>query len=379
MLRVGAGLSTEGDARQAALEATLSARAGAPPMRPALALAFASPHHAERAAAVVDAVHEAASPERLIGCVGEAVLAGAREVEGRPAVSVWLAWLPEPAPTYHVQFAGEVGGWEGWPEGEPGETHLLICDPFTFPADAFLRSLESARPETRVVGGMASGGAGPGDTVLFLDDRVLRSGAVGARLPRGVRVETVVSQGCRPVGPAYTVTRSDGNVILELAGRPPLELLRELYASLEARDRALVGRGLHVGLVMDEYKPEHERGDFLIRGVLGGDRETGAIAVGDRVPVGATIRFHVRDADSADEDLRSLLSGVEERPAGALLFTCNGRGSRLFATPDHDAGLVSERLGAAPLAGFFCAGELGPVGGRSFLHGYTASLALFYE
>jgi small ligand-binding sensory domain FIST len=189
----------------------------------------------------------------------------------------------------------------------------------------------------------------------------------------------LVSQGCRPIGRAFTVTRAEGNVIHELGGRAPLERLQELVEASSPRDRELLGRGLHVGRVIDEYITDPERGDFLVRGVLGLDPQTGALAVGEAIEVGQTIQFHVRDAETADEDLRTLLDGANGTAAGALLFTCNGRGTRMFSVPNHDAALVSERLGGAPLAGFNCAGEIGPVGGKNFLHGFTASIALLDE
>ncbi|HEX6207843.1 MAG TPA: FIST N-terminal domain-containing protein, partial [Actinomycetota bacterium] len=336
--------------------------------RATLALVFSTPHH--EPAEVLDAVREAASPEAVVGCVGQAVVAGPREVEDGPAVAVWLGRLPDRVEPYAVTFDGER--FVGMPEGSG--THLVIADPFTFPADAFLDDLEERRPGTAVIGGMASGVYPPGSTRLFMNDEVVTTGAVGARLPGGVAVRALVSQGCRPVGPPFTVTRAEGSLIEELGGRSPLDRLREIYAAADERDRGLLADGLHLGRVVDEHA---EEGDFLIRGVLGADRDTGAMAVGDRVRVGETVRFHVRDADSADDDLRRALAGVD-RPRGALLFTCNGRGRRLFAGPDHDAALVAEELGEPPVAGFFAAGELGPVGGRSFLHGFTASLALFY-
>ncbi len=195
-------------------------------------------------------------------------------------------------------------------------------------------------------------------------------------------VHTLVSQGCRPIGNPYTITAAQGHVISELGGIPPLVRLRELARALPAHDTQLLARGLHVGIVMNEYQAERRQGDFLIRSVVGADEESGAIAVGDEVQVGQTLQFQVRDAHSADSDLRRTLeqevATLGGRPAaGALLFTCNGRGSRLFSEPDHDAGLLAKTLGQMPVAGFFCAGELGPVAGRSYLHGFTASIALF--
>ena len=231
------------------------------------------------------------------------------------------------------------------------------------------------------MGGLASGGLRMRQSRLFLDGRVLPGGAVGAHLP-GAEVHPLVAQGCRPVGDPYTITRADGNLIVELGGRPPLARLRELAATLSARDRDLLARGAHLGLVIDEYQAEPGQGDFLIRGIAGADPGSGAIAVGAEVETGQTVQFHVRDARSADEDLRRALErGAAalggRRAAGALLFTCTGRGSRMFAEPDHDAGLVARMLGEIPLAGFFCDGELGPVGRQNFLHTFTASIALF--
>lgn len=381
MVQIEAALSTASDTRQAATEAAMAARNAGPGGPPSLAVVFASLQHAERAGEVVDAVHEAAAPEALIGCVGEAILGGGREVEAEPAVSVWMGWFPAKVETYHVHLmeAAEGMALVGWPEAAPDETHLLLCDPFSFPAEQVLRAVEQRWAGTVAVGGMASGAAQPGQTRLFLGREVVGHGAVGARLPRQVRVRTLVSQGCRPVGPAYTVTRSEENLINELGGRPPLERIREIYESVDSEDRAMLQAGLLLGVVIDEYKTDFDRGDFLVRGVLGADRETGALAVGDHVQVGETVRFHVRDARSADQDLRRRLQTLDGDAAGVLVFTCNGRGSRMFSEPDHDASMVSERLGNPPLAGFFCAGELGPVGSRNFLHGFTASLAAFYD
>jgi small ligand-binding sensory domain FIST len=277
------------------------------------------------------------------------------------------------------EYLPDQEGFVGWPGHGAGRAHLLLCDPFTFPTDALLRELDRETSGAVFIGGMASGAAAPDDTRLFLDRSTADSGAVVARLPEGVEVRALVSQGCRPIGPSYTVTKAQGDVIVELAGKPPLERLRELHAGADQRDRALLAGGLHLGRVIDEYLADPGRGDYLIRAVIGADPRTGAIAVGDATSVGETVRFHVRDADAADEDLRHMLGTVEDRPSAALLFTCNGRGSRMFSVPDHDAALVWRELAEAPLAGFFCAGEVGPVGGRNFLHGFTASLALFYE
>jgi small ligand-binding sensory domain FIST len=268
----------------------------------------------------------------------------------------------------------------GWPSSLPFEPQgvLLLGDPYTLPVEMVIKGLAELHPGLPVLGGMASAARGPGGNRLVLDDQVHTTGAVGALLGPGARLSTVVSQGCRPIGRPLVVTRAERNVIYELAGEPALERLLEMVKDgMSERDVRLINQGLHMGLVIDEHQVEFGQGDFLVRNVLGADQSNGAIAVGDVVDIGTTVQFQVRDAESADEDLRQLL---EARGAdGALLFTCNGRGTRLFAEPDHDARVVGELLHEPPLAGFFAAGELGPVGGRNFLHSFTASLALFED
>ncbi len=232
-----------------------------------------------------------------------------------------------------------------------------------------------------VVGGLASARTTGGATALFASDRVVEEGAVGVRLD-DVELLPCVSQGAAPVGPELTITAADGHIIRELAGRPALEKLRETIESLPPTDLALVQGGLLMGIVVDGNKPEYVQGDFLVRGLVGADPATGQVAVASDVHEGQVVRLHARDAASADRDLREAL-GVRMRalggrtPAGALLFSCNGRGRGLFGRGDHDAMAVAEELDGAPAAGFFAAGEIGPVGGESFLHGFTATLAVF--
>ncbi|MGH9279599.1 MAG: FIST signal transduction protein, partial [Acidimicrobiales bacterium] len=237
-------------------------------------------------------------------------------------------------------------------------------------SDELLREM----PHLPLIGGMALAGRALGSNRLVIDDQVVRSGAVGVLLGEGVDVDLVVSQGCRPIGHPLTVTKAEGNVVFELGGKPALQRLGELAEVMPEEERQQLYRGVQFGLVIDEHKVDFGRGDFLIRSVMGGDPESGAIQVGDTVDVGATAQFQMRDAASADEDLRHLLAGRDAD--AALLFTCSGRGRGLFSVPDHDATVLSDRLDGAPVAGMFCAGELGPVGGRNFLHGFTASIAL---
>jgi small ligand-binding sensory domain FIST len=308
---------------------------------------------------------------------------GTQEAEEGPALSVWAASLPaaEIVP-FHAE-AVEVGGGlavAGFPEPEGASLVALLADPYTFPVSGLLDRLNEDWPAVPVVGGIAVGGNEAGSQALLLDGDSHPGGAVGVVL-RNAAVRTVVSQGCAPIGRDAVITQADGNVVYELAGRPAVARLREEIEALTVERRLLAARGLLAGLVIDENKPSYERGDYLMRGLLGADEESGAIAVGERVRVGQTLRFHVRDADSADEDLRAALASAVAgaQPAGALLFTCNGRGRGMFGVPDHDASAVAAALGGESVAGLFCGGEIGPVGGQTFLHGFTATLAVFLD
>jgi small ligand-binding sensory domain FIST len=232
-----------------------------------------------------------------------------------------------------------------------------------------------------VLGGLSSARTDDGEAALFLRDRVLGTGAVGVRLD-GVELLPCVSQGAAPLGPELTVTAAEGNLIHELAGRPALERLRDAIEALGDAERTRVAGGLLLGIVIDGNKPEYRQGDFLVRGLMGADPEAGTIAVAAAVEPGTVVRLHARDAGSADRDLRDALGLRREAlggvpPAGALVFTCNGRGRGMFGRPDHDAAALADELGGVPAAGFFAAGEIGPVGGDSFLHGFTATVAVF--
>ncbi len=280
----------------------------------------------------------------------------------------------------------------GWPELDQGDeqaTLMLLADPFSFPAEGFLRALDSGFSALNVVGGFASGARGPGGNHLVLasDARSSRdvatsaagpvirsSGAVGL-LMEGVEVRTVVSQGCRPIGHPFVVTRATGNRIVELGGRPAMDRLRDCAAEASLDDLELIRHGLQLGLVVDEHQVEFDRGDFLIRPLVGADPDTGTLVVDGDVSVGRTVQFHVRDAAAADDELRDLLTGQDA--AAALLFTDTDRGIEMFGEPDHDAGVVDRLLGPLPVAGAGCAGEFGPVGGSNFVHRFTAGLAVF--
>ncbi len=352
--------------------------------RPDLALVFVTPPFAGALEDAVAAIDDILHPLVLLGCAAESIVGPRREVERTAAVSLFAARTGPLLPVaLSAAEAPEYGGiaLRGWPDdiAFTPQALLLVADPFSFPTEEFLEWAATAYPGLPVIGGMASAAQAPGGNRLAVGRRVRTSGAVGALLGPGVAVETVVSQGCRPFGQPLVVTRAEGNLILELAGAPALErLVAQAHSALTEDEVALLEMGgLQIGRVIDEHRESFGRGDFLLRGVLGADRRTGALAVGDVVPVGTTVQFHLRDARAADEDLHVLLKG--HHADGALVFTCNGRGSRLFDEPHHDARVVSDILGPVALAGFFAAGEIGPVGGHNFIHGFTASMALLCD
>jgi small ligand-binding sensory domain FIST len=299
-------------------------------------------------------------------------------------VTVWAASLEEgSATTFHAQveeLEEGTGALTGMPDLSGADGTILLADPVTFPTDAVLRFLSEAAPLMPLLGGLASGRTLEDDAVLFFGEDVVSEGAVGVRLD-GVEVLPMVSQGAAPIGPELTITAAEGHVIGELAGRPALEKLRETIEELTPEDLRLVQGGLLMGIVVDSNKPDYVQGDFLVRGLVGADPTTGQVAVAADVHPGQVVRLHARDAESADRDLREALSvrmaALGNRPpAGALVFACNGRGKGMFGRADHDAEALEDALGV-PAAGFFAAGEIGPVGGGYFVHSFTATVAVF--
>jgi small ligand-binding sensory domain FIST len=355
---------------------------------PDLSLLFVNHAHQDAFPHLASRICEATGTRLLIGCTGETIIGGPEEIETGPALSLWSAVLPEAGiEPFVVHFDRTVDGivTSGLPAFACDEPDLravfLLADPYSSAPHTVLDHIDAEAPRVPVLGGMASGGRRVGENRLFYNSHEVRHGAIGLIVRGGPRVRALVSQGCRPVGTHYVVTRAEGNVVQALGGAPPMLRLRELYESLSERDAKLVEMGPHLGLAMSEYQDHFERGDFLISNLIGADPETGSITLGSPVRVGQTVRFHVRDAETADEDLRSLLEAqraAHPAPAQAgLLFSCNGRGTRLFTEPHHDATAVQQLAGPLPLAGFFAAGEIGPIGDRNYVHGFTASLALF--
>jgi small ligand-binding sensory domain FIST len=381
--RIATGLAPYDGGVDAFAEAAGRAQLGLGGAPADLVLVFAGAPNLDHAEEGVAVVEERLGARGLVGCGAQGVVGGGRELE-QGGVVVWAASLPQgEVETFHLEAlpAGEGQlAISGIPDLDHADAMIMLADPYSFPVEALLAQFGDDHPGLPIVGGIASAATGPGNGVLLHGGDVARDGAVGAVL-RGVDVHPCVSQGARPVGPEMVITACDGNVVEELASRPALMRVREAIGELEPEERDLATKGLLVGVVIDANRPEYERGDFLVRGILGADHETGAVTVGESVRVGQVVRLHVRDGESADEDLRSVLARERDAlavpPAGALVFTCNGRGRNMFGVPDHDAAALDQALSGAPAAGFFCAGEIGPVGARNFLHGFTATVAVF--
>ncbi|HUZ44270.1 MAG TPA: FIST N-terminal domain-containing protein [Acidimicrobiales bacterium] len=332
-----------------------------------------SPHGGalEDAAAAVRAVID---PAVLMGAAAGAVAGRRREVEASAAVSLWVG---AGFPAQGVQIPAGGLPPPRWDLPGPPEALVLVGDPHSLDPTELLAGIDSRFPSLPVIGGLASAAVGPGGNRLALDGRVTSSGAVGVFLGPGSGFRPLVSQGCRPVGRPWVVTRSEGGVIYELAGRPALTRLMEMVQDyLDPGEIGTINAGgLCLGVVTDELRDEYGPGDFLLMDVVGADRNIGAVAVDGEIEVGRTVQYHLRDAAAADSDLRYLAGG--SAASAALLFTCNGRGTRLFGAPDHDAEVLADSLGEVPLAGMSAAGEIGPLAGRNRLLRMSASVALF--
>jgi small ligand-binding sensory domain FIST len=358
---------------------------------PDLLVAFVSEHFQFEYGRVPELLRKRLAPRVLLGCSAGGVIGGGTEVEREPALSLSGACLPgvrvtplrlEPdrLPDPHHSAAA----WEETVGVTAGERphFLLLPDPYTFDAEALLRGLDAAFPQGTKIGGLASGGQRPGTNALYLDEEAHRAGLVGVTLSGDVEVDAIVAQGCRPIGEPMFVTGCDRNVICELDGSPPLDVLQELYRRSSDQDRRLFRHSLFLGIVMRERQQAYGQGDFLIRNILGVDERTGRLAVGATLRDGMVVQCHLRDARTSAEDLQQMLEGYAHRsrptsPAGSLLFACLGRGAGLYGESNHDSDRFRRCLGDLPLGGFFCNGEIGPVQGTAFLHGYTSSFGVF--
>lgn len=385
-MRGAAAISEHLDSRTASIEvAQLLAEAMTGPTD--LVFVFASFHHRETLPQAVADIGQALSPKVIIGLTTESVVGCDLELEGVAGLSALAMHLPgvtltpwttTPSNPVPISRPAEIPSWIGLQDDT--KAVFFFADPFSTPITRLLPALTSCRkPPLPIIGGMASGASQASFNRIVVNDKSLKTGGVGLTMSGPVQFDCVVSQGCRPIGTPLRVTKVDGNVVLELGGKPALDQLAELSRTVSPRERKLLQGGLLLGGVINEHKDHFGRGDFLVRSVMGLDRKRKGVAAGEFYRLGKTVQFHVRDAQTAVEDLQLLLDAqqLDDTPFAGLLVTCNGRGRHLFHEDDHDLTIIRQRLGEVPIAGFFAAGEIGPVGGQSFLHGHTACLTTF--
>lgn len=356
-----------------------------------LIVVFVSVHHAAHYDELPGLVRELVGDGVLIGCSGGGIIGAGKEVEHSPGFAMTAAVLPDVTLIpFHVEDSSLPDGdappddWEAIIGASVSdEPHLLIlADPFSLRSENLLAGLDYAFPQGAKIGGLASGGNQPQANALYAGNEVHRSGAVGVAMHGNITVDTVVAQGCRPIGERMNITSCQGNMLLELDGKPPLEVLREMFQGLNERDRQLAQHSLFLGVVMDAFNEEPKLGDYLIRNIVGMDARAGALSIGDMLKEGQRVQFHLRDAETSTHDLNAMLDQYMSNhhphsESGALLFQCLGRGSHLYGRPDHDTDMFRDKVGSMPLTGFFCNGEIGQVSGSTYIHGYTSSFGIF--
>ncbi len=356
-----------------------------------LKIVFVSPHFKDDYSRIPDLIRKAMAPGTLFGCSGGGIIGGGSEVENSPAFSMTVANLPgvdiktiySDTTTLPDQDTGPRI-WREWlgVDVESNPQFIFLADPFSFNGEDFLSGVDFAYPNSRKVGGLASGAQSFGGNALYLDDKIYNQGLVGLALSGNVQLDTIVAQGCRPIGQPMTITECDQNLLTKLDNQSPMEILQELHSTLAESDQKLMQTSLFLGIEMDPFKEDPGKGDFLIRNLMGADRENGAISIGAQLREGQLVQFHLRDKLMSAEDLNEMLTRYHnqdkhEDARGALLFSCLGRGQCLYGKPNHDCDLFKEKLGDIPIGGFFCNGEIGPVGKTTFLHGYTSSFGIF--
>lgn len=368
----------------------LRRRLGSRPV--SLGLVFMTPGFFPHAQQVLEILRVHARIPLLAGCSGTSLIAGGNEFEQDSGLVLALYDLPgaQLQGFHFVQEQVEEANGPGyWPmeTGIPaGQTNgwLAFADPFHLDAEAWMRTWNEAYAPAPVLGGLASGDFREQRTQVYLNGEVFEEGGVAISVGGDVRLTGVISQGCTPIGDTWTLTHVEQNLIHQIGNRPAYEVLVETVNQLSPAEQRKARGNLFIGLVVNEYLEEFHRGDFLVRNLLGGDPRSGILAVGALPRAGQTVQFQRRDAAAAVEDMNELLARAKGELAGATVYggclcSCNGRGRNLFGSPNHDAQTVQQQFGPIGLAGFFCNGEIGPVGDRNFLHGYTASLALFVK
>jgi len=357
-----------------------------------LGLVFMTPRFFSEAQQVLEILRVHAQIPLLAGCSSTSLVAGDQELEDNPGLVLALYSLPgaKLSGTYftqsQVEEAGETGYWQGLTQVAPEDSNgwLAFIDPFHLDSESWLRSWNESYAGSPVFGGLASGVFADQLTQVYLNGEVYEEGGVAIAVGGDVKLTGVISQGCTPIGDTWTLTRVEQNLIHMIANRPAYEVLSETVNEMSPAEQKKVRGNLFIGLVVNEYLEDFHRGDFLVRNLLGGDPQTGVLAVGAMPRAGQTMQFQRRDAAAASEDMSELLGRAQTKLGGATVYggclcCCNGRGKHLFGESGHDAQLVQKQFGGIGLSGFFCNGEIGPVGEKNFLHGYTASLALFVK
>ena len=360
--------------------------------KPSLGLLFMTPRFFPQAKQILEIMRVHAQVPVLAGCSSQALITGSEEIEEGGGISLALFHLPGAElkafhfKQEHVDEGNGPAYWHHETGIDPAQSNgwLAFGDPFNMDCDSWLRLWNEAYAPLPVLGGLASGDFSARATQVYLNGTVHEEGVVVVSIGGEVAIEGVISQGCTPIGETWTITKADQNFIYEIGNRPAYTVLAETFSKLPPEEQKKTQGNLFVGLVINEYLEEFRRGDFLVRNLIGADPNSGIVAVGAFPRTGQTMQFQRRDAAAANEDMLEMLNGAHEELKGRQIYggclcSCNGRGSHLFGYANHDAGMIQHRLGPLALAGFFCNGEIGPVGEKNFLHGYTASLALFVK
>ena len=357
-----------------------------------LTIIFVSPQFKNNYEEIPKLIREQIEPGYLLGCSGGGIVGGGKEAEQKPAFSITCANLPgveiKGIHTDTMKLPDQdtaPGIWREWlgVDVEKQPNFIFLADPFSFRGEEFLAGVDFAYPNSSKIGGLASGAQMQGENALYLDDKIFRNGLIGIALSGNIGMDTIVAQGCRPIGKPVKISKCEGTLLKEIDETPPLELLQKIYDGLDENDKSLVQTSLFLGIEMDPLKDNPQQGDFLIRNIMGVDREIGGIQVGALLREGQLVQFHLRDKVMSAEDLELMLNRYKikensKNAAGALLFSCLGRGQYLYGKPNHDSDMFRAQLGDIPLGGFFCNGEIGPVGKTTFLHGYTSSFGIFH-
>lgn len=392
-MRWASAVDTDNSLPQAAQRAAQKIFAGLGKQEPDLLIVFVSSQHAAQFDELSWLLRREFESTFLFGCCAAGVIGGGREIEDRPGVSLTGALLPGVRMKgVHLDAAqvppvyAESHVWEDAMHLTANQqpSFLILADPFSFESETLVKGLDRVYPSATKVGGLASGARQVGGTVLYMGDEIHRSGAITLALTGNVQIDPVVAQGCRPIGDPMFVTIAHENLIRELDGHAPRDVLSSLFEQLPSTDREMLSQTLFLGMAMRADADEYVTGDFLIRNILGMDPQSGALWVNAHVPANSVVQFHVRDAGASALDLERVLrdyraSTLSATASGALLFSCVGRGIGLYGQADHDSNAFRRLVADVPIGGFFCSGEIGPIQNSTYLHGYTSSFAVFSE